>query len=170
MISDSRLKELFALSQKDHPERLFVLNWIEDNDAIIYDLGCGRHKTIDRAIGVDVKPVTDIASSIESLPMIENGSADVVISRHSLEHLIDPVEAIREWGRILKKGGKMIIVLPDHEYIDTMDFRLSNGKHLHAYTRKSFLNMVIMFARFYEVNTSTIIPDWSFGIVLRKAY
>ena len=171
MISEERLKELAELlkiPQAEHPERLFAERRIKDTDLVVYDLGCGRHKTIPRAIGVDIKRVTDIRASIDCLPMIECGTVDVVISRHSLEHLIDPVKALREWYRILKPFGRIILVLPDHEFIDTMDYRTGNGVHLHAYTRSSLANLVDALGLFVILEDATVISGWTFGMVIEK--
>ena len=170
MVSEERLRELgelLKIPQITHPERLFVERRIKDTDKVIYDLGCGRHKTIPRAIGIDIKRVTDIRASIDCLPMIESGTVDVVISRHSLEHLIDPVKALKEWNRILKPFGRMILVIPDHEFVDTMDFQLGNGVHLHAYTRHSLLNLVMVMG-FNVTEVETVISGWTFGMVIEK--
>ena len=171
MISEERLKELTELlkiPQAEHPERLFAERRIKDTDLVVYDLGCGRHKTIPRAIGVDIKRVTDIRASIDCLPMIKSDSVDAIISRHSLEHLIDPVKALREWHRILKPFGRAILVLPDHEFIDTMDFQLSSGVHLHAYTRASLANLVNALGMFVIEEIATVISGWTFGMVIQK--
>jgi len=171
MVTDKQLEELWELlkiPQEIHPERLFVADRIQDEDEIIYDLGCGRHKTVMRAVGVDIKRVTDVRASIDNLPMIESGTVDVVISRHSLEHLIDPVKALREWHRILKPFGRIILVLPDHEFIDTMDFQMGNGVHLHAYTRYSLTNLINTLELFVILEVTTVINGWTFGMVIKK--
>lgn len=170
MIDDVKIKEMYELMkipQERHPERLFVVNRINDNDKVIYDLGCGRHKTLSRMIGIDTKRVADIRASIDDLPMIKSDTADVVVSRHSLEHLIDPIKALTEWERILKPLGRMIIILPDHEFVDTLDFQMSNGKHLHAYTRHSFMNLMVVM-RFGVIELATVMKGWSFGAVIKK--
>ena len=40
---------------------------------------------------------------------------DFVFSSHTLEHMDDPYEALREWFRLLKPGGVMVIVVPDED-------------------------------------------------------
>jgi ubiquinone/menaquinone biosynthesis C-methylase UbiE len=44
-----------------------------------------------------------------SLP---DGSADRLIATHILEHLYRPHDVLREWHRVLKRGGVMSILLP----------------------------------------------------------
>lgn len=53
----------------------------------------------------------DIVSDITSIPVKEN-EFDVVLCTEVLEHVPDPVAALNEMSRILKKGGIMIITAP----------------------------------------------------------
>ena len=93
------------------------------------------------------------------------GPADFIISRHSLEHVIDPALTLLRWRDLLKLNGKILIILPDHEYIDTMDYQFSAGKHLHAYTRKSFCNLATILD-LTPKKIETVVPEWSFGVIL----
>jgi SAM-dependent methyltransferase len=81
-----------------------------------------------KGIGIDIgasdDPITDDCDIWEK----ENGDAvfmagvpdnryDFVYSSHCLEHLDDPWEAIRNWWRILKSDGYLIIAVPNrHTY------------------------------------------------------
>lgn len=42
-----------------------------------------------------------------------DGSYDFVLSCHNLEHIANPVKALKEWVRVTKPGGCIILVLPD---------------------------------------------------------
>lgn len=53
----------------------------------------------------------DIISDIVSIP-VEDSSYDAVLCTEVLEHVIDPVSALNELDRILKKGGYLIITAP----------------------------------------------------------
>ena len=55
-----------------------------------------------------------IAEAVDLQP-IETGRYDFVLSSHSLEHTANPIKALKEWNRVLKKNGKIVIVLPDKE-------------------------------------------------------
>jgi len=50
------------------------------------------------------------------LSKIKNESYDFVLSCHSLEHVANVMKAINEWRRVLKKDGKLILVLPDKRF------------------------------------------------------
>jgi SAM-dependent methyltransferase len=47
------------------------------------------------------------------LRLISNESYDFVLSSHSLEHVANPLKALYEWRRVLKKGGVLLICLPE---------------------------------------------------------
>lgn len=149
--------------QEEHPERLLVVERLGKMDGrVVLDIGCGVNKTVPWAIGVDIKPVTDIQCSGDDLRGLEDGSADAIVSRHSLEHFIDPVQTLMEWRRVLKPRGKMIVVLPDHERIDTMGPAMNAGDHLHAFTQDSFDRLVDLVPGLELVEQGLAIEGWSF--------
>jgi SAM-dependent methyltransferase len=45
---------------------------------------------------------------------ISDGSLDFLIANHVLEHMKDPLGAIREWLRVLRDGGHLYIAVPEH--------------------------------------------------------
>lgn len=55
------------------------------------------------------------------LKNISDNSYDFILSSHSLEHIANPVKALKEWFRILKDKGRLILLLPDKNY--TFDHR-----------------------------------------------
>jgi SAM-dependent methyltransferase len=52
----------------------------------------------------------------ETLPF-ENGSFDYVTNLGSLEHFFDPKKGVREMHRVLKPGGRAVILLPNSYYL-----------------------------------------------------
>jgi SAM-dependent methyltransferase len=42
-------------------------------------------------------------------------SFDFVHSSHCLEHLVDPKEGLKNWFRVLKPGGHLVITVPDED-------------------------------------------------------
>lgn len=55
------------------------------------------------------------------LSQIPADSYDFLLSCHSLEHVANPIKAVFEWARVLKKGGELILILPDKD--NTFDHR-----------------------------------------------
>lgn len=53
----------------------------------------------------------DIVSDITAIP-IKNRSIDVILCTEVLEHVPDPISALREFTRLLKKNGKIYITVP----------------------------------------------------------
>lgn len=50
---------------------------------------------------------------------VANSTYDVVLSAHNLEHFANPIKALREWQRVLRPDGALILVLPN--YRETFD-------------------------------------------------
>ena len=46
---------------------------------------------------------------------VSNNSYDFLHSSHCLEHLVDPKEGLRNWLRIVRPGGYLIITVPDED-------------------------------------------------------
>jgi len=42
-----------------------------------------------------------------------DGCFDFVLSSHCLEHLANPLAALREWHRVTRDGGHLVLILPD---------------------------------------------------------
>src|SRR5690242_3055019 len=147
------MPKFFDAPQETHPERLWPL--LNGCEGLTLDLGCGSHKTDRHFIGVDIRPVTDVCAPLDKLPF-ENEYADCIVSRHSLEHMLDPVATLKEWLRVLKPGGRMYIILPDHEFINTIDPFYSNGEHLHAYTRSSFSALIGLIPSLFVFDVETV--------------
>ena len=59
----------------------------------------------------------DVVASGDDLPFKDN-TVDFVISSHVIEHFYDPVNAIKEWLRVVKPGGYVYIIAPHMDRID----------------------------------------------------
>jgi SAM-dependent methyltransferase len=49
---------------------------------------------------------------------VDDETFDFVHSSHSLEHMSDPMVAMTNWIRVLKKGGHMVVLLPDEDMFE----------------------------------------------------
>lgn len=43
-------------------------------------------------------------------------SYDFLVSSHTLEHIANPLKALIEWKRVIKKGGHLILILPEKSH------------------------------------------------------
>lgn len=78
------------------------------------DIGCGR-RAVKGAISYDLYPEfePDIIGDATKLEAFKDGELDYVVSSHCLEHLLDTKAVLKEWDRVLKIGGLMVILVPD---------------------------------------------------------
>jgi len=60
-----------------------------------------------------------------SLPVIGDAAYDFVLSCNNLEHIANPIGALLEWKRIIKKNGAVLLVLPN---------KFANFDHNRPYT------------------------------------
>lgn len=62
-------------------------------------------------------------------------SFDFVVSSHCLEHMVDVYEAMKNWIRITKEGGYIIITVPDEDMYEQQQWPSRyNGDHKHTFT------------------------------------
>jgi SAM-dependent methyltransferase len=122
--------------------RKFV-QYVRETDTVL-DFGCGggfilKSIRCQRRIGVEINPVARAAASIKGLECYEDLSdvsdsvADIVISNHALEHVPNPIGAIKEMVRVLKSGGQLVLVLPIDDWRTQLRYNPTDINH-HLYT------------------------------------
>jgi SAM-dependent methyltransferase len=109
-----------------------ILDFLSPGDSAILDLGCGEGITLEKVRarfpaanlrGIDVLPENIAICRQFNLP-VESGdvydlknmadaSQDAVLFIEVIEHLDQPERALAEIHRILKTGGKLIVVFPN---------------------------------------------------------
>ncbi|HEX4426176.1 MAG TPA: class I SAM-dependent methyltransferase, partial [Terriglobales bacterium] len=62
-----------------------------------------------------------IIADATDLRPISNASYECVLACHCLEHVANPLRALREWKRVLKENGLLMLVLPHKD--GTFDWR-----------------------------------------------
>lgn len=120
----------------EHPQ-VRILECLLQQGGSYVEVGCGGGEVCSligkhyQVTGVDVSRlalqrardrsmggmVTLIEASADHLPIEEN-SADGVYSFEVLEHVWDPLTALREMVRIIKPGGFLLVSMPNHFSLD----------------------------------------------------
>jgi len=101
------------------------------------ELGCGNRKRNPDFIGTDlldyecVDIVGDVYEVLRALP---EGGVDEVFSSHFVEHVPDVPLLLAELSRVLKKDGKLVIIVP----------HFSNPYHYSDLTHKAFFGLYSM--------------------------
>lgn len=91
----------------------------KDNKVYIH-LGCGPINA-EGFINIDVLPYSHVhyIRQVDDLSIFPDEYADLIYASHVLEHLSyhDVPRVLREWYRVLKKGGILRISVPDFDKI-----------------------------------------------------
>ena len=105
-------------------------------------MGIGRIDTVDVAESVascskmpGYRPPTYLDDALD-LTKVPSGRYDAVIASHVLEHIVDPLRALRAWTRVLAPGGLLFVLLPDPCYgfmMDRVRVAMPASHYLHEY-------------------------------------
>ena len=113
-------------------------------------LGCGKRK-LKGYIHVDHGkfPHLDYNQDIRFLPMFKDNSVDLIYASHVLEYFdrVEVLAVLKEWKRVLKKGGILRLAVPDYEAL------------IKVYRKTKDLNKVLgpLFGRWAIAKTKFII-------------
>jgi SAM-dependent methyltransferase len=100
------------------------------------DIGCGRIDTHD---GADTISLTDCIHhdkdmcDATTMDIYQDNQFDYVYASHVLEHLDDPVTAVKNWMRICKPGGVVIISVPHRDLYERKRTLPSRWNEDHKY-------------------------------------
>ncbi len=138
----------------------------------LLEVGCGAAGTLARIrqerpdawlAGVEIVPLESPAYATldqleplnieEQMPQVDPGSLDVLMCLDVLEHLRDPGAALQRLAPLLKPRGRLIVSLPNIQYIkvsvpllfgrfDYTDEGVLDRTHLRFFTRRSALGMI----------------------------
>lgn len=95
----------------------------------VLDIGCGPDPI--KLTESDVVRTWDLVDGdAQYLVSIPDETYDAVFSSHCLEHLVDVPTALKNWSRVLKKGGRMLIYVPSWTFYERRQWPSRyNGDH-----------------------------------------
>jgi predicted SAM-dependent methyltransferase len=114
------------------------------------DVGCGGDPITPAAVRVDLPqpyasyttaPV-QLGGDAGNLYWFKDDTLDFVYSSHVLEDFPDTAEILREWLRVLKPGGRLVIFCPDEQRFRTHCAKTGqpyNTHHQHAHFSLEFV-------------------------------
>ncbi len=78
----------------------------------------GRDATWPELVGVPHGPQGDIDADldVDGLSDVADASYDVVVASHVIEHLANPLKALVELQRVLRPGGRLVLIVPDRHH------------------------------------------------------
>lgn len=106
----------------------------------VLDLGSGPWKPYSHFISIDLrrewtefnwKP--DIVGDATDLSFFASGSFSSVFSSHLLEHIEDTGDTLREWWRVVKVGGYLVLYVPHKDFYPNIGSPGSNHNHIHDF-------------------------------------
>lgn len=135
------------------------------------DLGCGGTKIRTDAIGIDLySPLADMNMDAQLLEIYPENQFDYIFSSHMLEEIQDTESTLREWLRVIKVGGHIVLYQADKELYYQLGSPECNPRHKHHF------NWEELWEIFKRIGNTKLIhhwrepegKEWSFELVVRK--
>jgi SAM-dependent methyltransferase len=134
------------------------------------DIGCGNSLIRVDAIGVDLyNPEADLKMDARLLREFPDNHFDYVFSSHLLEEIENTEATLREWLRILKPNGNIVLYQADKNLYYSFEDPRCNRNHKHHFSKESLWEI------FKKIGGTTLThtkdpqsPEWSFELVVKK--
>lgn len=127
-------------------------SYVAPGDAVL-DFGCGGGNILAalnarEKMGVEINPAARHYAAgrgivaVATLDQVPDGTFDVVISHHALEHTEAPLDVLRTIARKLRPGGRAVFVVPCERY-DT-NFKTDDiDQHLYTWSPRNLGNLFL---------------------------
>jgi SAM-dependent methyltransferase len=151
---------------------------------VMLDAGCGSGRVFQYRFEADERPrlivgidVTDeprgngnidvaAKADLERLPFAD-GSFDVVLSSHVAEHLVRPEAVFGELARVLRPGGRLVLLTPNRwHYVTLSAWLLPHRFHVWFNARRG-VDQRDVFPTAYRANTAGRLRSLAEGAGLR---
>jgi len=136
---------------------------------VVLDAGCGsgrvfQHRLagrVRRVVGIDVtdEPRTNaniddaVRGDLRALPL-RDASFDLMVMSHVAEHLTDPEAVFGELARVLRPGGRLLLLTPNRWHYVPLVARLAPYRLHVAFNRWRGVDARDVFPTAYRANTA----------------
>ena len=166
-----------------------AISLLDADDHTIVDLGCGEGIALEMAVKMlpdaDVYGVDYLEENIEICARhglravrgdlydldIPGGSVDAALLQEVIEHLHEPGAAVAEIHRVLRPGGKLIVVFPNDrtwKFVWRMMLMLKEANydygHVRQWTPRSAREFLTEHGFDVFYSRSTPLPIWSVAL------
>lgn len=179
--------EILFASEANHwwlaSRRKIVVDWITERypggrQVRILDVGCGtgmmllEMASLGHVEGVDAsdealrfchrRGITTVQkANVLDLPFADE-SFDLLTGVDILEHVDDDLGALREWGRVLRPGGRLFLFVPAHRWLWSLQDEISG--HRRRYTARSLRRVVERAG--YNVERQSYVSTYLFPLIV----
>lgn len=138
------------------------------------DLGAGNDLIVPWAITVDIKAdaCPQVLGDAMHLDWLATNELDFVYSSHLLEDFADTETVLREWLRVLRKGGLLILFLPDeqiyHRHCRNTGQLYNCAHKIDNFSLEYVKDILQKIGGTEVVHQAAIVDDYSFELVVKK--
>lgn len=98
-----------------------------------------------------------------------NNYFDYIYASHVLEHTKDILKSVKEWLRVVKIGGYVVIVGPDKRFTPSLGMVNVDNQHTGDYEFEEIREIMKLLDNADIVNKNpSALPNFSYQIILRK--
>jgi len=136
------------------------------------DIGCGVSKISLDSIGIDLyNPNADVKMDARDLSAYPDNHFDYIYSSHLLEELENTELTLKEWLRVVKDGGNIVLYQADDQIYFPIGHPQCNKNHKHHFSPE------ILWGIFENIGGVELIhksrpgsesKEWSFELVIKK--
>lgn len=134
------------------------------------DIGCGRSRINLNAIGIDLyHPEADMKIDARLLTLYPSNYFDFIFSSHLLEEIENTEATLKEWLRVVKKGGDIVLYQADKNTYYPLGDPRCNRAHKHHFSWEDLWEI------FKKIGGTELIhsappqgKEWSFELVVQK--
>ncbi|MCU4139987.1 MAG: 2-polyprenyl-3-methyl-5-hydroxy-6-metoxy-1 [Methanophagales archaeon] len=161
----------------------YFREFLDRNDYKMLEIGCATGNFLandpENIIGIDInKNLLKIARKrgfnvllvdVENGLCFKDSSFDAIHASHIIEHLSDPIYFMKECFRILKEGGKLVVITED--FSKAYKIFYDDPTHISPLTRKS-LKICAIEAGFKvkDIKVERQCVPTGIGLLVRKGY